>query len=114
MSAILNFTEAALAYIQGMLLKNKSLGFRITVKKTGCSGYSYAPTVISELVAGDLHFTTKNALNIYIDPLCVDYVKGLTVDFVEEKKEGSLKQKRLVFINPNEKSRCGCGESFHV
>lgn len=114
MSEILNFTEAATAYVKGMLAKSKSLGFRVSIKKTGCSGFSYAPTLISEEVAGDLQFKVKDAFTVYLDPACVDLIKGLTVDFVEEKKEGMLKQKKLVFINPNEKSRCGCGESFHV
>lgn len=114
MSEILNFTDSAAEYIQSKLNEAKSLGFRVSIKKTGCSGFSYAPSLISEVVEGDLHFQIKNELNIYLDPLCVEYVKGLTVDYVEEKKDGGLKQKKLVFINPNEKSRCGCGESFHV
>lgn len=114
MNNILNFTDAAVEYIKGRLAKEKGLGLRISVEKTGCSGYQYAPKIVTKQEARDLHFTIKNDLNIYLDPLCLDKVKGLTVDFVEEKKEGSLKQKRLVFINPNEKSRCGCGESFHV
>jgi iron-sulfur cluster assembly accessory protein len=115
MTQLLSFTEAAVEYIQGMLIKNNGIGFRVSVKTTGCSGYSYAPSIVGEPVEGDLHFQAQKSLNIYIDPQCVDYVKGLTVDYVEEKKEGSLKQKRLIFVdNPNEKSRCGCGESFHV
>lgn len=114
MSELLNFTDAAAEYIKSMLSKNQGIGFRVSVKKTGCSGYSYVPAVISQEVSGDLHFKIKNEVNVYLDPSCVQYVKGLTVDFIEEKKEGQLKQKKLVFINPNEKSRCGCGESFHV
>jgi len=114
MTEVLNFTEAAAEYIKGMLAKSQGLGFRVSIKKTGCSGFSYAPSLISEEVAGDLHFKAKAEFNVYLDPACIDLVKGLTVDFVEEKKEGMLKQKKLIFINPNEKSRCGCGESFHV
>ena len=30
-------------------------------------------------------------------------------DYVEEKLQSGF-----VFKNPNEKGRCGCGESFHV
>jgi iron-sulfur cluster assembly protein len=114
MNEVLTFTEAALAYVQDMVVKNKSLGFRVSVKKTGCSGFSYAPSLISEAVSGDLQFQIKEAFMLYVDPACYELVKGLTVDYVEEKKDGLLKQKKLIFINPNEKSRCGCGESFHV
>ena len=116
MSDLLNFTEAATAHIKSMLIKQQGLGFRVSIKKTGCSGFSYVPTIISQLIEGDLYFKSPADLNVYVDPDpdCLKYVKGLTIDYVEEKKEGSLKQKKLIFINPNEKGRCGCGESFHV
>lgn len=114
MNELLQFTEAALAYIKGMLAQSPDKqGFRVSVKKTGCSGYSYAPALAEEALEGDLQWLVGD-LPVYVDPACVEYVKGLTVDYIEEKKEGGLKQKKLVFINPNEKSRCGCGESFHV
>lgn len=114
MSELLNFTEAALKYIKSMMAESADQrGFRVSIKKTGCSGFSYAPTLIKQIVPGDLHWMAGD-LAVYLDPACVDYVKGLTVDYIEEKKEGGLKQKKLIFVNPNEKSRCGCGESFHV
>lgn len=113
MNELLNFTDAAVTFIKGRLAKEQGQAFRVSVKKTGCSGYSYAPAIVNEAVAGDLHFLAQD-LKVYLDPACLDYVKGLTVDYIEEKKDGGLKQKKLVFINPNEKSRCGCGESFHV
>jgi len=113
MSELLQFTDAALTYIRGKLSQQQGHGFRVSVRKTGCSGYKYEPSVVNEAVSGDLHFMAGD-LPIYIDPACAEMLTGLTVDFVEENKEGNLKQKKLVFINPNEKSRCGCGESFHV
>lgn len=114
MKDILNFTEAALNYIKSKIIQEQAKGFRLSIRKTGCSGYSYAPSIIREELAGDIHFKTDNEINVYLDGAYLDQLQGLTVDFIEEKKEGSLKQKRLVFMNPNEKSRCGCGESFHV
>lgn len=114
MEPILNFTDAAIRYIKDMLAQSQGRAFRISVKKTGCSGYSYAPSIVNEETEGDVHLQVRNNLDIYLDPQCTSLLKGLTVDFIEEKKEGTLKQKKLVFINPNEKSRCGCGESFHV
>ena len=56
---------------------------------------------------------TESGLAIYIDPQCESLVKNLVIDYVLESGQG-LKQKRLVFINPNEKNRCGCGESFTI
>ena len=37
------------------------------------------------------------------------YLIGTELDYVEDKMSSSF-----VFRNPNEKGRCGCGESFHV
>lgn len=105
-------SDAACAYIQKMLDKQNGVGFRLSVKKTGCSGYSYLPTIIDSVNANDL-VIEKNGMNIFVDTAWLDLLQGLHVDYIEEEKSG-LKQKRLVFTNPNESSRCGCGESFHV
>ncbi|HVY52925.1 MAG TPA: iron-sulfur cluster assembly accessory protein [Gammaproteobacteria bacterium] len=113
MEPIMNFTHEAVEYIKAMMFSLQGRGFRIAIKKTGCSGYSYQPTIVSQGEANDIHFTVED-LNVYLDAQGVELLKGVTVDFIEEKKEGTLKQKKLVFINPKEKSRCGCGESFHV
>jgi iron-sulfur cluster assembly protein len=109
----MTFTDSACAYIKKMLEKNHGIGFRLTVKKTGCSGYSYVPMIVEEINPTDTMFETPDGLKIFIDTAWLDLLQGLHVDYVEEEKSG-LKQKRLVFTNPNESSRCGCGESFHV
>ena len=108
----ITMTDAACAYIKKMLEKNQHAHFRLSVKKTGCSGYSYLPAIVETIHATDTMFE-KNGLKIWIDPSWAHVFQGLTIDYVEEEKTG-LKQKRLVFINPNESSRCGCGESFHL
>lgn len=61
----------------------------------------------------DIHFTAEQGLQVFIDPTCIDFVKGLLIDYVADESTG-IKQKRLVFINAKEKSRCGCGESFMI
>ena len=37
------------------------------------------------------------------------FLLGTTMDYEEGVLESGFK-----FVNPNEKGRCGCGESFHV
>ena len=59
------------------------------------------------------HLLLHNGVKIFIDTSWLHLLQDLQVDYVEEEKTG-LKQKRLVFTNPNESSRCGCGESFHI
>lgn len=113
MNTSISFTDAACVYIQKMLEKNKGIGLRLSVKKTGCSGYSYHPTIIAEVNPLDLVIEPAHGVKVYIDQTWLSLLQGLRIDYVEEEKSG-LKQKRLVFNNPNESSRCGCGESFHI
>lgn len=114
MNTVITLTDAAVDHIQQMIIKDpKKIGFRLSIKKTGCSGYAYVPDLISNVNEKDLHFTAQKGLEIYVDPGCENFVKDLTIDYVDDNNAG-IKQKRLVFINPNEKNRCGCGESFTI
>lgn len=113
--SLITFTDAAITHIKGMLHKNhQNIGFRLAIKKTGCSGFAYVPDLITSINAEDLHFVAEQDLPVYLDRASLALLEGITVDFIEEKTELGLKQKRLVFINPKEKGRCGCGESFNV
>lgn len=112
--SIVTFTDAAVDHIQTMMLKQtNSIGFRLSIKKTGCSGYAYVPQVIEKIQEHDIHFVAQNNLQVYIDPACEKWMTGVVVDYINDDAVG-LKQKKLVFINPNEKNRCGCGESFTI
>jgi iron-sulfur cluster assembly protein len=108
------FTEAAVDHIKKMITQTpNALGFRLSVKETGCSGYSYVPTIIEKVVADDLTYTVQQDLPVYVAQSALPIINHVLVDFVVDETQG-LKQKRLVFINPNEKARCGCGESFTI
>ncbi len=113
MTINIHFSEAARNYIKKVIEKDHGVGFRLSVKKTGCSGYAYSPSIIQDVHVTDTLIQTEDELKIYVDTSWLHLLQGLTVDYVEEIKAG-LKQKRLVFNNPNESNRCGCGESFHV
>lgn len=113
MNSMITFTDAACSYIKKMLEKEQGIAFRLSVKKTGCSGYSYLPAIVDKANPSDMHIEISQGLTVFVDPTWLHLLQGLQVDYVEEEKSG-LKQKRLVFTNPNESSRCGCGESFHV
>lgn len=114
MDQLIKFTDAAVAHIKQMMTKQvNSIGFRLAIKKTGCSGYAYVPAIIEKITEGDIHFVTDDQLHVYIDAASANLLKDIRVDYVADAVEG-LKQKRLVYINPNEKNRCGCGESFTI
>ncbi len=108
------FTDAAVTHIKKMLLQTpNALGFRLAVKETGCSGYSYVPSIIDNPVSGDLNYSVQQDLQVYVEEKSLPFIKEVLVDYTEDETQG-LKQKRLVFVNPNEKARCGCGESFTI
>jgi len=112
--SVITLTDSAVSHIKSMLVKHKNgVGFRLSIKKTGCSGYAYVPDIIEKINETDIHFSQDN-LEVYVDSQCEDFVKGVIVDYVTENNAQGLKQKKLVFINPNEKNRCGCGESFTI
>jgi len=114
MAPIISLTDAALNHIKTLLNDAPdALGFRLSIKKTGCSGFAYVPELMQRVIEEDMHFMTENHIPIYIDKTAIDFVKGLIIDY-QVIADGSLKQKKLIYINPNEKNRCGCGESFTV
>src|SRR5690242_15457604 len=104
--SIITLTDAALEHINIMLAKQpQGVGFRLSIKKTGCSGYAYVPQIIEKIEPTDLHFMQAN-LAIFVDLASEAFLKGVIVDYVMDADSLGLKQKRLVFINPHEKNRC--------
>ncbi len=107
---ILQFTDKALEHIKKSLARFNNGGFRLSVKKTGCSGYKYIPEILAEPKANDFEFTTEQGLRVFVDSAWLKVVKGTRVDL----KDKGFGQKQLVFDNPNVAGECGCGESFHL
>ncbi len=107
---VLKITNAAQERIQALLSQRgkASLGIRIGLKTKGCSGLSYAIEYVDEINALDEKVSFEN-VSVFIDPKAVMFLLGTEMDFVESEIESGF-----VFKNPNEKGRCGCGESFHV
>jgi iron-sulfur cluster assembly protein len=108
--ALLNFTDRAVEHIKKSLTRFPDGGFRLAIKKTGCSGYQYVPEISREPKVNDVEFITEQGLRIFVDPACVNVVKGTLVDLAVK----GLGQKQLTFNNPNVTGECGCGESFHL
>ena len=107
---VLSVTDAAVERIQGLLARRgkPALGVRIGVRARGCSGLSYTLEYADEKGKFDEVVEAKG-VTILVDPKAVMFILGTEMDYVEEKLETGF-----VFRNPNEKGRCGCGESFHV
>ena len=107
---VITLTEAAIDHIKAIIQRRgDGVGFRISVKKTGCSGYMYVPEIIDTIQTSDLLFKVDD-LTVLIDPDSIDFIRGTQLDYVQKK----LGQQQLVFNNPNVDSLCGCGESFNL
>ncbi len=110
LKAPITITDNAAARVQHLLSQRgkPSVGIRVGVKKGGCSGLSYVIEYADELQKLD-EVVEDKGIKVIIDPKAIMYLIGTEMDFVEEKMKSGF-----VFVNPNEKGRCGCGESFNV
>jgi iron-sulfur cluster assembly protein len=88
--------------------RGKGMGIRLGVKTTGCSGLSYVIEYVDTPDATDVNFVS-NGVQIFIDPKSLVYIDGVEIDW---QKKGL--NEGFDFKNPNEKDRCGCGESFRI
>lgn len=109
----IDLSDTAREHIMRLLEKEQGIGFRVSIKKTGCSGYSYVPTIVHEAKADDAVLSGIAAFPIFIDTHYAELLEKIYIDLIEDNVMG-LKQKKLVFNNPKEAGRCGCGESFHI
>jgi iron-sulfur cluster assembly protein len=85
-----------------------TVGIRIGVRSKGCSGLSYTLEFAEKQEPLDEVIETQG-IKLLIDAKASLFLIGTEMDFEEEKLKSGF-----VFKNPNEKGRCGCGESFHV
>ncbi len=107
--SLLSLSEAAIARLrqlyagaeQGRLL-------RVSVGTKGCSGLTYQMSWVAAASPGDEVITAED-VTVLIDRGATLFLIGTTMDYREAALESGF-----TFINPNEKGRCGCGESFHV
>jgi len=102
-------SEAAARHVNRYLTKRcKGLGVRLGVKTTGCSGLAYKLEYVDEAEPEDVIFEA-HGVKVLVDPKSLAYIDGTELDFVREGLNEGFR-----FNNPNERDRCGCGESFRV
>ena len=81
----------------------------IGVDNTGCSGYSYKLDFGNSSDLKNFEVIDQDGAKILIDPKATMFLLGSIMDYRHDKLAS-----RFVFDNPNEKSTCGCGESFSI
>ena len=107
--ATLNITPAAAQQIRHVLdERGQGLGLRVSVKPSGCSGYSYVLDFADEAAGDDVSFK-EHGVQVFVAPDALTMLDGSEVDYVNEGLNRFFR-----FNNPNVKDQCGCGESFSV
>jgi len=107
---MITLTSGALNQVKKLLdgRGKPSEGIRIGVRTKGCSGLSYTIEYVDKVDSLDEKIKGED-FDIYIDPKATLFLIGTKMDYVEDDLQSGFQ-----FTNPNEKGRCGCGESFHV
>jgi iron-sulfur cluster assembly protein len=106
---MIKLTESAVQRIQDMLAKRDgSVGLRVGVVKSGCSGYSYAMDFATDISEQD-SVIEQGGVKVIVNTDDMPMLDGMELDFVKQGLNQSFK-----FNNPNAVSECGCGESFSV
>ena len=105
----ISLTTAAADRVQSFLTRRgHGLGLRLSVKKTGCSGYAYMVNYADDIGSNDVVFEHRG-VKVIVDRDSLDYINGTEIDFVKQGLNEAFR-----FRNPNVKGECGCGESFTV
>ena len=102
-------TEAAAKHVQKYLARRgKGVGLRLGVKTSGCSGMAYKLEFADQVEPDDTGCESFG-VKVLVDEKSLPYVDGTELYYTREGLQEGFK-----FHNPNEKSRCGCGESFQI
>jgi iron-sulfur cluster assembly protein len=108
---MITLTEQAARRVQKQLEnRGRGIGIMIGTTRTGCSGLAYKLEFLDELpVEGEWMSYTSNDVLVCVNQRDLPFIDGITLEW---RRQGL--QEGFDFINPNEKARCGCGESFTV
>ncbi len=106
---LMSLTEGAAERLRALYAKGEhGKLLRIAVKTKGCSGLSYDLSWTDEAAPSD-EVITDRGVTVLIDRKATLFLIGTVMDY-----EVKAMTAGFTFTNPNEKGRCGCGESFHV
>jgi iron-sulfur cluster assembly protein len=108
---MIKLTEtAAKKILENLAKRGRGIGIRVGTRTTGCSGLTYTLEYVDNTVGlrKDEQICHSNPVLI-VDDKSMVYMAGMTIDYVKKGLNEGFE-----FINPNERARCGCGESFTV
>ena len=111
MKDIISISDNAAYQIKKILLNSAEdvNGIIVGVDKTGCSGYSYKIDYAKINNTKNYDLIETKGVKVFIEPAASMFLVGSEMDYATDKLSS-----RFIFNNPNEKSSCGCGESFNI
>ena len=105
----IDLTASAAARVAMIAAKQgKPAILRLAVEGGGCSGFQYKFGLADEVEADDIAVSNAG-VQLVVDPMSLDLVRGAAVDFIDSLGGAAFK-----VTNPNAASGCGCGTSFSV
>ena len=106
---MISVTDIASKKIKSNLTRRgQGMGIRLGVRTTGCSGLAYVLEYVDEVNEEDIT-VEQDGFVVVVDPKSSAYLTGVEVDYVRQGLNEGFE-----FRNPNERDRCGCGESFRI
>jgi iron-sulfur cluster assembly protein len=106
---LMQLSDAAAARLASLYAGGQAgMLLRISVNTKGCSGMAYEMSWVPEAGPTDERVTDKGQ-TVLVDRKASLFLIGTEMDYRQETLSAGF-----TFTNPNEKGRCGCGESFHV
>ena len=111
MKNIISISDKAADQIKKILSSspNEVDGIIVGIDKTGCSGYAYKIDYAMNDNYKNFELIESKGIKVYVEPKATMFLIGSEMDYSKDKLAS-----RFVFNNPNEKSTCGCGESFNI
>jgi iron-sulfur cluster assembly protein len=107
---VMRLSEAAAVRIKDLIGKSDRpvAGVRVGVKNGGCAGMSYTMEYAEAVDPRD-EVVEDKGVRLLIDPKAVLFLLGTEMDYRIDKLSSGF-----VFLNPNQTSACGCGESVAI
>lgn len=109
----LTITDDALVQLKDLLSQRKESceGIKVGVRTRGCSGLSYTVeyAIKDKNISKFDDVVSRDGVNVFIDPKISMFLIGSEMVYKTDDLTSGFD-----FVNPNEKGRCGCGESFKV
>ena len=111
MKNIITISDEAAIQIKKILsnAEKNITGIVVGVDKSGCSGYSYKIDYAKDENINKYDLVESKGVKVFIEPAAAMFLIGSEMDYSTDKLSS-----RFIFNNPNEKSSCGCGESFNI